>query len=101
MIDRLPMKRKIARLAPLPKGPPRCSEIAFHDLSLSMNAKPDRVVVNQDNLREVLECHRAREGQMPDLEPSDAGRKYVTVDRMRLFQFINDHGELRCDCSKH
>lgn len=89
MIARI--KPKIERVRPAPVG---CSELSWREIVFAMNALPQRVVVQQDALNEVLECHVREGGPTPDLTATIQGRKYVVVDRLALFAFVQEHGAI-------
>lgn len=92
MIARIPMKPKIARIAAKPKA---CSSIAWQELLMQMNSKPDIVLVNREHLTEVCECHRIKTDRLAHL-PSreEKGRKYISVNRLELFEFVQSHGRV-------
>lgn len=85
----------VIRIKPAPKS---CSPTAWDELIRACNARPQRVVVRSDLLAEVFECHRNknRRPNTNSLNPTVQGPKYTVVDRMALFNFIQEHGEV-CD----
>lgn len=72
----------------------KCSEEAFRSLVFAMNKTKDEVVVENNSLLEVLDCHEHYRGHEPAELVVKSGRKKTVVDRKVLFKFVNDHGDI-------
>lgn len=81
----------IARIHPEPQG---CSDASWRELVFVINSRPDRVVVKREAISECTMCHHTITGVIADLESMESGTKYVTVNRMALFGFVQEHGAI-------
>lgn len=102
VVERLVSKRRgLPRLRPTRRPPPCCSDAAFHELVSVANSRPERVLVRNDFLEEVLGCHlraaapgetlrQLTQRKFPSI--TYPGIKYAGVLREELFKFISGHG---------
>lgn len=78
-----------------------CSDLAWHELWTDFNRlTTDTIRIRRAPLAEVVQCH----GAMPDdliARAPRAGSETVEVSRPVLFQFLNQHGAMRCDAKSN
>lgn len=74
-----------------------CSDLAWYELWTDFNRlTTDIIRIRRVPLAEVVACH----GSMPDdliARAPRTGSETVEVSRHVLFQYLNQHGAMRCD----
>jgi hypothetical protein len=70
-----------------------CSDRAWRPLLIAMNKNQEEVEVSNEALDEVGQCHVNAGYQIPRDLVRERGRKYCTVRREQLFDFVLVHGK--------
>lgn len=72
----------------------QCGDDAFYNLSVAMNKREEKVQVRARDLDELVNCHIRFGASAPKALVFQTGKGRIEVDRMTLFNFIVDHGEM-------
>lgn len=71
-----------------------CSEDSWHVCLIAMNEQKPSVNVNRSAIEDVIRCHQSRGGGISRDLVIRPGRARVVLDRARLWDLVQAHGEL-------